>query len=468
MASSRSARVTRSPSAGSPAHIPAMPTYGSTAQRLGQLVDSRQRPDEAGRRQLVRRARDGVAPAREHARGVLDRVGDVDREHLRPERVQPQLEGRHDPEVAAAAAQRPVEVRVLGGARADRPAVGEDDLGGDEVVDGHAVAPALVGDTAAERQPGHAGLGDDPARSGEAQRRGDPVDVGPRRAALHVHGAAGGVDAHAAHRGQVDHEPVVDDGGAGDVVPAAADGERQSVLGGEAHGGRDVVRVAQRTIATGRLSIIPFHTRRAESYAGWSGVMTSPGRSERVWGGGGDGHGRKTAPRPSRHRPADRPASVAVRSPLKNSGAPAAVGRAVRSLSPGRVHPREPRAVDGRRREPARARRADQPPGPSDDRAARDLAWGRQQRQALREAGVARPPVPAAAVPRSARLVLSWPGSRDTDSYGRGIDTPVRARLAVIGFCEQRDRSRGRGLRMFPRGERGNPRRQRANSTARV
>ena len=35
---------------------------------------------------------------------------------------------------------------------------------------------------------------------------------------------------------------------------------------------------AQRAMSAGRLSIIPFQTRRASSYAGWSGVMTAPVR----------------------------------------------------------------------------------------------------------------------------------------------------------------------------------------------
>ncbi|HWC27071.1 MAG TPA: hypothetical protein VG474_10860 [Solirubrobacteraceae bacterium] len=213
------------------------------AQRLGQLVGHRQRPDEAGGAQLVGRVRDGVAPAGEHADGVLDRVGDVGDEHLGAERVQPQLEGRDDPEVAAAAAQRPEQVGVLVGARADLAAVPEDDLGGDEVVDGHAVAAALVRDTAAEREAGDAGFGHDAARSCEAERRADGIDVGPRGAALHVHGAPGSVDAHAAHRRQVDDQAAVDDGGAGDVVSAAADGERQVVLGGEGDRGGDVAGV---------------------------------------------------------------------------------------------------------------------------------------------------------------------------------------------------------------------------------
>ena len=203
---------------------------------------------------------------REHARGVLERVGDVEPEHLRPELVEPQLERRDDAEVAAAAAQRPQQVGVLAGARADPAAVGQHDLGRDEVVDGHPVAPALVRDAAAEREAGDARLRHDAAGRREAERGGDAVDVGPRGAALHVHRAAGRVEPDAAHRGQVDHQAVVDERGARDVVAAAADGERQPVGRGEGDGGGDVAGVgAGARSAAGRLSIMPFQTRRAAS-----------------------------------------------------------------------------------------------------------------------------------------------------------------------------------------------------------
>jgi hypothetical protein len=96
-------------------------------------------------------------------------------------------------------------------------------LGRDEVVDGHAVASALVRDAAAERQPGHAGLGHDAAGSGEAVWRGHPVHVGPGRAALDVHGATGRVHADVAHGRQVDDDAVLDHRRARDVVPAAPD-----------------------------------------------------------------------------------------------------------------------------------------------------------------------------------------------------------------------------------------------------
>ena len=132
---------------------------------------------------------------------------------------------------------------MLVGTRAHAAAVGEDDLGGDEVVDRHPVAAALVGDTAAERQARDTRLRHDAARRGQSQRRGCAVDVGPGRAALHMDGAAGVIDAHGAHRGEVDDDAVVDRRRARDVVPAAANGQGEPALGREAHGGRDVVGV---------------------------------------------------------------------------------------------------------------------------------------------------------------------------------------------------------------------------------
>ena len=45
--------------------------------------------------------------------------------------------------------------------RVHATAVGEDNLGRDEIVDGHSVAPALMGDSAAEREARHTGLGHD-------------------------------------------------------------------------------------------------------------------------------------------------------------------------------------------------------------------------------------------------------------------------------------------------------------------
>ena len=67
--------------------------------------------------------------------------------------------------------------------------------------------------------------------------------------------------------GEVDHEPAVGDGEAGDVVAAAADADLQVALAGRAHRGDDVGDASRTgTISFGRWSIIAFQTERAASY----------------------------------------------------------------------------------------------------------------------------------------------------------------------------------------------------------
>jgi len=60
------------------------------------------------------------------------------------------------------------------------------------------------------------------------------------RAALDPGAPHDRIDADAAHRGEVDHEPAVRDSEAGDVVAAATDTDLQVALAGGAHRGDDV------------------------------------------------------------------------------------------------------------------------------------------------------------------------------------------------------------------------------------
>ena len=106
-----------------------------------------------------------------------------------------------------------------------------------------------------------------------------------------------GVEAHRAHRRQVDHEAVVDDGGAGDVVAAAADGERQRVLGGEADGRGDVAGVGAARDQGGALvdHAVP-HPARAVVVGvlggdDVAGQVLGEQRGEMGGDGGLDGHG---------------------------------------------------------------------------------------------------------------------------------------------------------------------------------
>ncbi len=83
--------------------------------------------------------------------------------HDRVDLVQPELEAGRDAEVAAAAADRPEEVRVRLGVDAQELAVGGHDVGGQQVVDREAVLADQVPDAAAQRDP------PDPDRAGVAE-----------------------------------------------------------------------------------------------------------------------------------------------------------------------------------------------------------------------------------------------------------------------------------------------------------
>ena len=165
-------------------------------------------------------------------------------------------EARDDAEVAAAAAKRPEEIRMLRGIRGDEPAVGEDDVGLEQIVDSQPVLARQVAGAATQREPGDAGASNDAERHREAEGVRRMVDrpgvqPGPTRT------AGGRIDPHALHWREVDDEPVVAAAESGTVVAAAADGEQQTLLAGELHGGDDVGRVRARAMKRGRLSIMP-------------------------------------------------------------------------------------------------------------------------------------------------------------------------------------------------------------------
>ena len=79
-------------------------------------------------------------------------------------------------------------------------------------------------------KPADAGGRDDPARHGQAEELRLAIDVTPGRPALSAHDARSGIDADAAHRREVDDDPTVVDGVAGDVVPAATHRQERPCL----------------------------------------------------------------------------------------------------------------------------------------------------------------------------------------------------------------------------------------------
>ena len=87
--------------------------------------------------------------------------------HDRVDLVQGELEGGDHAEVAAAAADGPEQVRVLTGRGPPHPAVGGDHLGRDQVVDAEPVFAGQPAHAAAQREPGHAGVADQPGGHGQ-------------------------------------------------------------------------------------------------------------------------------------------------------------------------------------------------------------------------------------------------------------------------------------------------------------
>ena len=115
-----------------------------------------------------------------HLRRLLDRPERRPSHHGRADRVRAELKRGHDAEVAAAASQRPEQLRVLVGARVHERAVGEHDLGADQAVDRQAVAARQMAQATAEREPADAGRRDDPRRRRTAVLGGRPIDLRPR------------------------------------------------------------------------------------------------------------------------------------------------------------------------------------------------------------------------------------------------------------------------------------------------
>jgi hypothetical protein len=149
--------------------------------------------------------------------------------HHRSDLVQAELELGDHAEVAAAAAERPEQIRVLGCRSARDPPVGHDDLRGLEVVDAQPGLPGQPAHPAAQRQAGDPGVADGPERYRQVARLGRGVDVGEQGPGLDPGPPGQRIDRHRPHPAEVDHQAVVDGRSAGDVVRAGADRDLQAL-----------------------------------------------------------------------------------------------------------------------------------------------------------------------------------------------------------------------------------------------
>ena len=160
------------------------------------------------------------------------------------------LERRRNPEVAAAAANCPEQIRVLVGARVCDAGVRHHDLGRPEVIERQTVLRHQPTQTATERQPGDARAPDDTAGRRQTVDLRFAIELGPEDTTLCARHAGARVDVDSLHRRQVDHQPAVDGGMTCDVVPAATDRdleiERSGQLDGIAYVGNTTAACNQR------------------------------------------------------------------------------------------------------------------------------------------------------------------------------------------------------------------------------
>ena len=121
--------------------------------RLGGDEGRRRRRQEQGAGgQLLRGRPRELAPELQHFTCSGQWVDDEPAEND-PGLVDVEFEGGHDPEVAAAPAEAPEQVAVLGRARVDELAVRRHDVRRAQVVAGEAVLPHEPAEAAAQRQP---------------------------------------------------------------------------------------------------------------------------------------------------------------------------------------------------------------------------------------------------------------------------------------------------------------------------
>ena len=139
--------------------------------------------------------------------------------------MQTEREPRDDAEVAPATSESPEQVGVLVAVGGANLAVGGDDLDFLEVVHRPAEAAGQVAKAAAEREAGHADLGDEAEHGREPVFLSRPVDVLEQTPRPDVRELLFGGDGDVAHSGHVERQTSFGDRCPGDVVAPALDAE---------------------------------------------------------------------------------------------------------------------------------------------------------------------------------------------------------------------------------------------------
>ena len=212
-------------------------------QLLGEHLAVRHREGHRGTHEVVRHRRRVFAECVKHGA----EVGRVEEPHLHVDLgdlVKAEFEARDDAEVATAAPQTPHEIAVLGVAAPHDGSVGEDDLGGDEVVTAQPVLAGEPADAPVERQPGDAGHRHESERCGEPVLLRRSVELSEQDACLRPHSPIVWIDVDVLHRRHIDHDAAITRRESGDAVAAGSHRDGQTAISREVDRGDDVFGVA--------------------------------------------------------------------------------------------------------------------------------------------------------------------------------------------------------------------------------
>jgi hypothetical protein len=202
------------------------------------MPDRRQRRDRSqpdNGPELVGRVGDELSVEAHDSGGVLGRPEHRTGDDGGADGVQREPERADHAEVPATPSQGPEQVGVIIGRYSDDVAPSGDQLRLHEVVDGEPVLAHEPADAAAEAEAADAGVAHYASGGGQAVGLALVVDVAPQGTSLYLGGAFGRVDRYGTHRGEVDDDPVVAQGGAGDIVASAPYRDPEVAVTREAH-----------------------------------------------------------------------------------------------------------------------------------------------------------------------------------------------------------------------------------------
>ena len=135
-------------------------------------------------RELIGRLRHERAIVAQKLGRIREGMDQQTRENLRPKCMQPEFEARDDPEIAAAATERPEQVRILRLAGATDLAIGRDDICANQIVDRHAELSRGPAEATAQREPGNSRRRVDAHRSRQTKGLSFAIEVSERCARL--------------------------------------------------------------------------------------------------------------------------------------------------------------------------------------------------------------------------------------------------------------------------------------------